>query len=309
MKQKRKVRSFLSTADVSTEEIVFLFKKTLYLKKHPYSTIFKHKSLAMIFQQSSTRTRVSFEVAMTQLGGHALFLNQNDLKLATGETIADTARVLSRYVDVITARIFIQKDIEELAANSRVPVINAMTNQYHPCQAMADVLTILEYKKKLKGLRVAFVGDGDNNVTNSLLILCAQLGMNFFLASPKQYTVTQEVLSLAQDIAGTSGSVIEVGTDPQRAVHQADVVVTDIWTSPGKADYDDRLKIFSPYQLNAQLLRLAKKDAMVLHCLPAHRGQEITDDVIDGPQSAVWDEAENRLHVQKAIILFLLGKI
>ncbi|MBI5153346.1 MAG: ornithine carbamoyltransferase [Parcubacteria group bacterium] len=305
MKQKR---SFLTTTDLTVAEITRLFRLTQQIKKYPISQRLRQKSLGMIFQQSSTRTRISFEVGMTQLGGHALYLNQNDLKLATGETIGDTSHVLSGYVDGIVARIFNHEDLIELDRYSQVPVINAMTNDYHPCQAFADIFTILEKKVRLKGLTVAFVGDGDNNVTNSLLILCAQLGVNFSLASPQKYSVTTSILSQAKAFAKKSGSYIRIGTDPRVAVTNADVVATDIWTSPDKPDMQDRLRTFPPYQLNKKLLSFAKKDAMVLHCLPAHRGMEITDEVIDGAQSAVWDEAENRLHVQKALLLYLLGR-
>lgn len=303
----KKKRSFLTTTDFSTREIERLFRLAKELKKQPISERLKQKSLGMIFQQSSTRTRISFEVGMTQLGGHALYLNQNDLKLATGETIADTARVLSRFVDAIVGRIFQHTDLVELDKHSRVPVINAMTNDFHPCQALADVLTIFEKKNRLKGLSVAFVGDGDNNVTNSLLLLCAQLGLHFSLASPPKYTVTSSILTQAKALAKKSGSRLTIVTDPRAAVAGVDVVATDIWTSPGKPDREERLRTFPPYQLNKKLLQLAKKDAVVLHCLPAHRGEEITDEVIDGSQSAVWDEAENRLHVQKALLLYLLG--
>ncbi len=304
MKHKR---SMLTTTDFTTQEILGLFHLAKELKKRPISARLKQKSLGMIFQQASTRTRISFEVGMTQLGGHALYLNQNDLKLATGETIADTARVLSRYVDAVAARIFNHEDLVELDKHSPVPVVNAMTNDFHPCQALADLFTVLEKKKRFKGLTVSFVGDGDNNVTNSLLLLCAQLGVNFALASPREYSVKSSVLSQARILAKKSGSFVSVGTDPKMQVRNADVAATDIWTSPGKPDTEKRLRIFPPYQLNHKLLKLAKKDAIVLHCLPAHRGEEITDEVIDGRQSAVWDEAENRLHVQKALLLFLLG--
>lgn len=309
MEKKKNIRSFLTTADLSTKEIHRIFKKALFLKKHPYSKVLYQKSLAMIFQKPSTRTRVSFEVGITQLGGHALYLGSNDMQLSRGETIADTARVIGRYADIIMARVISHGDVEELSAYANVPVINGLSDLHHPCQAMADLLTILEKKKKLKGLRVSFVGDGDNNVTYSLAMLCAQLGVDMVIASPFEYRMREEKMSAIREAAKRNKSLLVLTTDPLQAVKNADVVYTDIWVSMGREDKVKRMRIFPPYQLNTTLLSYAKNNALVMHDLPAHRGEEITNEVIDGPQSVVWDQAENRLHVQKAIILFLLGKM
>ncbi len=297
--------------DLSAREILSLFRAAADLKakqkKGMFPTLLQGKSLAMIFAKPSTRTRVSFEVGMTQLGGHALYLGPNDLQLSRGETIADTARVLSRYVDGIMARVFAQSDIEDLAAHSTVPVINGLSDAYHPCQGLTDMFTIWERKKSLKGVRIAFVGDGDNNVTNSLLLLSARLGIPMTVSSPKQYQVSSAVLARARKEARKTGADISLVSDPREAVDGANVVVTDVWVSMGRSDANKRKKALSPYQLNGKLLSYAARDAVVMHCLPAHRGEEITDGVIDGPQSLVWEEAENRLHVQKALLVKLLG--
>lgn len=304
----KQIRNLITTTDFKESEIYRLFRIASELKLHPYNLRLKQKSLAMLFQKPSTRTRVSFEVAMTELGGHALYLGGNDLQLSRGETIADTARVLGRYVDGIMARVYAHSDIEELAEFAGVPVINGLSDRYHPCQVLADMFTLWERKKKIRGMTMAYVGDGDNNMTNSLMILAVQLGMNFRAASPTKYRIKDDIAHIAGMIAEKTGSRIEITTDPQKAVSRADVVVTDVWVSMGRIDRDERIKALKPYQLNSKLLKHAP-EAMVMHCLPAHRGDEITDEVIDGPRSVVWDEAENRLHIQKAILLFLLGRI
>ncbi len=266
------------------------------------------KSLAMIFEKSSTRTRVSFEVGMTQLGGHALFLSPNDLQLGRGETIADTARVLSRYVDGIMYRAFSNANMRELAKHATVPVINGLDDKEHPCQIITDLFTIKEHKGELKGLKLAYVGDG-NNVCNSLLLGCAIVGMDMSAGVPKGYEPDGAILASAKRVAKESGSTIAVIHDPFDAVRNADVVCTDVWVSMGmEKERKEREKIFVPYQLNEKLVTAAKRDAVVMHCLPAHRGLEITDAVMDGPQSIVFDEAENRLHAQKAILArFIAG--
>jgi len=244
---------------------------------------------------------------MTQLGGHALYLSTSDLQLGRGETVADTAKVLSRYVDGIMARVFGHQDIINLAKNSTVPVINGLSDKFHPCQALTDLFTVWEHKRALQGLTIAFVGDGDNNVTNSLLLLCAELGVNFKVGCPEKYKTKQEILDLAQKDISQTGAKIEILNDPKEAVRNADVIYTDVWVSMGKEkEAEERIKTFQAYQLNKELLSSAKKDALVMHCLPAHRGQEITDEVIDGPQSIVFDQAENRLHVQKAIMSLVM---
>lgn len=307
--KKNKVSHLICDLDFSVKEIQRIFSLAEELKKkqkrgEPHEYL-KNKSLAMIFQKPSTRTRVSFEVAMTQLGGHALNLSPNDLQLSRGETIADTARVLSRYCDAIMARVFAHQDIEELAKNADVPVINGLSDKFHPCQGLTDIFTIQEKLGDLKNLKIAFVGDGDNNVTNSLMLLSARLGIDFAVACPDKYRPRQEILALANSDIKKTKAKIEITNNPIEAVKDAQVVYTDVWVSMGREDKEERLKSLKPYQLNSELLKKASKGALIMHCLPAHRGEEITDEVIDGPQSIVFDQAENRLHVQKAILVFL----
>ena len=267
----------------------------------------KNKNLAMIFEKASTRTRVSFEVAMAQLGGHALYLNPQDLQIGRGETIADTARVLSRYVDAIVYRAFRHGDVAELARWATVPVINALDDVEHPCQALADVFTIQEHKGDLKGLRLAYVGDG-NNVCHSLLLAGAVVGMDVAVACPDKFRPDPAIVRQAKEVAAKAGSRVYVGPDPVDAVKGADVVYTDVWVSMGmEKEKAERERIFQPYQVNQTLVNKAKEDAIAMHCLPAHRGLEITDEVMDGPRSVVWDQAENRLHAQKALLVKLLG--
>lgn len=306
-----KAKHFTTVQDFSPEEIwqVFHLAKELKEKQRrgePHQLL-KGKSLAMIFQKPSTRTRVSFEVGMTQLGGHALYLSTSGLQLGRGETIADTTKVLSRYVDGIMARVFDHQDIINLAKNSTVPVINGLSDKFHPCQALTDLFTVWELKGNLRGLTIVFVGDGDNNVTNSLLLLCARLGVNFKVGCPEKYKTKQEILELAKKDLSRTGAKIEIFNNPKKAVKNADAIYTDVWVSMGREkEAEERIKIFQNYQLNKELLSYAKKDAFVMHCLPVHRGQEITSEVIDGPQSIVFDQAENRLHVQKAILSLLM---
>lgn len=296
--------------DLTGEEIVEVLTFARELKRRqkigePHA-LCRGKTLAMIFQKASTRTRVSFEVAMWQLGGYALYLSGQDLQLGRGESIADTARVLSRYVDGIMVRTFAHADVEEMARYADVPVINGLTDHEHPCQILADLLTIWEQKGKLAGLKLAFIGDG-NNIAHSLLLGCARVGMNIAVATPRGYEPAPEVVEVARTDAAASGGAVEVGHDPTQAVAGADVVVTDVWTSMGQeAERARRLVDFAPYQVNGRLVERAKPDFIFLHCLPAHRDEEVTTDVIDGPHSAVWDEAENRLHVQKAILAMFL---
>jgi len=266
----------------------------------------KHRSIAMIFEKPSTRTRVSFETAMTQLGGHALYLNPNDMQLGRGETIADTAKVLSRYVDAIVYRAYKHEMVVELAQNASVPVINALDNLEHPCQCAADLMTIKEHKGDFKGLKLVYVGDG-NNVCNSLLLGSAIVGMNMTACCPSAYYPNKEILETAIKLGKKNGANIEVVEKPEEAVKDADIIYTDVWVSMGdEAEKEKREKIFKPYQVNMKLLKKAKKDCIFMHCLPAHRGQEVTDEVIDSKHSVVFDEAENRLHVQKAILLRLI---
>ncbi|HZJ83023.1 MAG TPA: ornithine carbamoyltransferase [Clostridia bacterium] len=271
---------------------------------HP---ILEGKTLGMLFTKSSTRTRVSFEVGIHQLGGYGLFLSSQDIQLGRGETIEDTAKVLSRYVDAIMIRTFAQKDIEDLAKYGSIPIINGLTDLLHPCQVLADLMTIYEAKKKLKGLKLAYVGDG-NNMAHSLLIGCSKVGMDISIASPIGYTPQDSIVDLAYSNGDFSGSRIHITTNPVEAVEGADVIYTDVWTSMGQEnETKNRLETFAPYQVNSTLFSLAKPDAIFLHCLPAHRGEEVTSEVIDGPQSLVFEEAENRLHAQKAVMALLMG--
>ena len=267
----------------------------------------KGKTVAMIFQKPSTRTRASFETAVHQLGGHAMYLSWNEMQLGRGETIHDTAKVLDRYVDAIMARVFSHEDLEELAKHAQAPVINGLSDKHHPCQILADLLTLLQHKRKLKGLKLAYVGDG-NNVCNSLLIGCAKTGVNITVATPAGYRPDPEAVRLAEEAASETGAGVKVIEDPETAVNSADAVYTDTFVSMGlEKEKEERLRAFLPkYQVNEKLFSLAKPDAIFLHCLPAHRGEEVTDQVIDGSNSAVWDEAENRLHTSKALLTLLL---
>lgn len=298
-----KVRHFISIGDLTSAEIKKNFALAIRIKKNPkkYNRALRDKTLAMIFEKPSLRTRVSFEAGMTQLGGHAIYLGPSDIAMGVRETPGDIARNLERMVEIIMARVFEHQKLIELSRNTKVPVINGLSDLEHPCQAMADILTVLEKKKKLKGLKLAFIGDCENNVTHSLAILCDKLGIGFVCASPKGYEMKREIVIMLK-------SKITETNDPKEAIGGADVVVTDTWVSMGdEKEKKIRLKVFPAYQINGKLMKLAKKDAIFMHCLPAYRGYEVTDEIIDGPQSVVFDEAENRLHVQKAIILFLLG--
>ena len=292
----KKAKHFISINDLTSAEIKKIFDLAISLKKNPqkYSKVLKDKTLAMIFEKPSLRTRVSFEAGMTQLGGHAIYLGPNDIQMGVRETPSDIARNLERMADIIMARVFEHQKLIDLSKDTKVPVINGLSDLEHPCQAMADILTVLEKKKKLKGLKVAFIGDGDNNVTRSLFYLCGKLGIDFICAAPLGYG-----LKMGKET-----------TDPKEAIKNADVVITDTWVSMGdEKEKKTRLKIFPPYQINKKLMKLARPDAIFMHCLPAYRGYEVTNEVIDGPQSVVFDEAENRLHVQKAIMLFLLDRL
>jgi len=302
----------ISINDLSLQEIEEILSLSEKLKRQlkegvPHH-ILKGKTLGMIFTKSSTRTRVSFEVGMYQQGGSSLFLSSNDIQLGRGETIYDTAQVLSRYIDGIMIRTFKHSDVEELAKYGSIPVINGLTDLMHPCQILADLFTVYEHKGTLKGLKLAYVGDG-NNVANSLLHGCAKVGMNIAVATPKGYECDSNIVYEAQEEARRSGSEIILTEDPAEAATNADVIYTDTWVSMGQeSEKEERIKIFMPYQVNSQLFSKAKEDAIFLHCLPAYRGYEVTEEIIDGPQSVIFDEAENRMHVQKAIMALLMGK-
>jgi len=305
------MKHLLSIRDLSLSEIYDIFDLAKKLKddnKHGRKHhLLQGKVLGMIFAKSSTRTRVSFETGMYQLGGYAIFLSSQDIQLGRGETISDTAKVLSRYIDGIMIRTFKQSDVEDLARYGTIPVINGLTDLLHPCQILADLFTVLEVKSGLKGLKLAYIGDG-NNVANSLLYGCSKVGMDLSIASPEGYDCNIEIAEYAMNEAKNTGAKIVLTRDPVEAITDADVVYTDTWVSMGQEkEKEERLKIFKPYQVNSELFSYAKKDAMFLHCLPAYRDFEVTPDIIDGPNSYVFDEAENRMHVQKAIMVKVMG--
>ena len=305
-------KDLLSIHDLTPGEVETIFDLSRELKDkqkrgiaHP---ILQGKTLGMIFQKSSTRTRVSFEVGMYQLGGSALFLSANDLQIGRGEPVRDTARVMSRYVDGIMIRTFSHAEVEELAHYSTIPIINGLTDLLHPCQALADLFTVREHKGDLKGLKMAYIGDG-NNMVNALLHGCAKVGMHITVATPAGYAPNKQIIAEAQEAAALSGSKIVITNSPLEAAAGADVLYTDVWASMGQeAEQMARQRIFADFQINSAALEVANNDAIVMHCLPAHRGEEITNEVIEGPQSVVFDEAENRLHVQKAIMALLMNK-
>lgn len=305
------MKHLTSLQELSAEEIEAVLELSAKLKKERRQGIKHHllkgKTLGMIFTKSSTRTRVSFEAGMYQLGGYPMFLSSDDIQLGRGETVEDTARVLSRYIDGVMIRTFKQSDVDELARYGTIPVINGLTDLLHPCQILADLFTVLERKGRLKGLKLAYLGDG-NNIANSLLQGCAKVGMDITAACPKGFRCDAGIVEEAQEAAKASGARVVLTEDPEEAARGADVVYTDTWVSMGQeAEKEQRLKIFGPYQVNAKLFSRSKEDAIFLHCLPAYRGCEVTAEIIDGPRSAVFDEAENRLHVQKAVMALLMG--
>jgi ornithine carbamoyltransferase len=310
MLQGLKGRDFLSLKDYTKDEIMALIDLAVELKGYHKQGIRKEilagKTLAMIFQKSSTRTRVSFEAGMYQLGGMAHFLSTQDLQMGRGEPISDTARVLSRYVDGILIRTYEQKEVEELAHYAEVPVINGLTDLYHPTQALADMLTIYEHKGKLAGIKLAYIGDG-NNMVHSLMIAGAKLGMEVRVATPKGYEPKKEIVEMAKMFAQENNGKIILDNSPEIVAQDADVLYTDVWASMGQEkEAEIRKNHFQGFQINAKILELADNGAIVMHCLPAHRGEEITHEVLEGPRSVVFDEAENRLHAHKAILAALL---
>jgi ornithine carbamoyltransferase len=301
-----KGRDFLRVNDWAPDELLFVLELADRLKARQRERIdhrhLEGRTLGMIFQKPSTRTRVSFEVGMFHLGGTALYLAAGDLQLGRGETIKDTARVLSRYLDGIMIRTFAQSDVDELAAHADIPVINGLTDEFHPCQALADVMTIRERLGEFDGVRVAYLGDG-NNVCHSLMVACAKLGMDFVAATPEGYQPAETVVGWAREAAEASGGSLELERDPRAAARGADVLYTDVWTSMGQdEEHDRRVRDLEAYRIDEALVALASERAVVLHCLPAHYGEEITEEVLYGPRSAVWDQAENRLHSQKALM-------
>ncbi|MEW6622311.1 MAG: ornithine carbamoyltransferase [Bacillota bacterium] len=305
-----KGRDCLCLTQFSTEELVYLMDLAAYIKEktkkgEPYDVL-KGKTLGMIFHKPSTRTRVSFEVGMVQLGGYALFLSANELQLGRGETIGDTAKTLSRYLDGIMIRTFSHDSVVELAENASIPVINGLTDLLHPCQVLADLFTVREKKGYLEGLKMAYIGDG-NNMAHSLLTGCAMVGMDITVVTPSGYEPMQEFVAQAKQIAQKSGSKIFIGNEITEAVKGADIVYTDVWASMGQEkEAATKAKLFQNFQVNSEVLQLAKQDCIVMHCLPAHRGEEITSEVMDGPNSVVFDQAENRLHAQKGLMAAVL---
>ena len=306
------MKHFLSLADLTPEQVSGLINLAVKLKQEWQTggnpPILRNKTLGMIFTKPSLRTRVSFDMAMLHLGGQALYLSPDEISLGQRESVADVARVLGRYVDIIMARVFSHRDVVELAQYARVPVINGLSDYSHPCQGIADLLTIYERFGTLHGIKLAYIGDG-NNVANSLIFGAALSGMNFSIASPPGYEISGDIVAKAKPLAAKSGSTLYFTHDPVEAAREADVIYTDVWTSMGQeSETQKRLEAFAPrYQINAALVAKAKRQAIVMHCLPAHRGQEITDEIADGSHSVLWDQAENRMHAQKAVLVQLLA--
>ena len=302
-------RHFLSIDDVSTGELRSLLDEAAAMKRAPadHARRLEGRSVAMIFEKPSTRTRVSFEVGIASMGAHPLALSSSELQLGRGETIEDTGRVLSRYVDAIVLRTFGQERLEALASTATVPVVNALSDYEHPCQILADLLTIVEQKDDPRGKILTYLGDG-NNVAHSLLLGGAMLGMRVRIATPTGFEPIPQVVERAADIAAETGGGVEILNDPKEASLGADVLYTDVWASMGQEqEHAERVLVFAPFRVDSAAVSRAADDVIVLHCLPAHRGEEITDEVIDGPHAAVWDQAENRLHTQKALLAWLLG--
>ena len=294
--------------DLTPNEVQAILDAAVELKTRGWISLLKNKTAALLFEKPSLRTRVSFEVAVRQLGGQTLYLSPEEVGLGKRESIPDVARVLSRFVDVIILRTFAQHNLEVLAEYSAVPVINALSDFEHPCQALADLLTIYEHKGKLKWLTLAYIGDG-NNVANSLILACAMTGVNFNIASPKGYEIDASVLKQARTYAKTSGSKIFCTSDPQAAAKDVDVIYTDTWTSMGQeAEAAVRRKVFADYQINEKLLALTRHNSIIMHCLPAHHGEEVAAGLLDSPRSVVFDQAENRLHAEKALLAWLFAK-
>lgn len=301
-----KGKDFLALVDYTAEEIEYLIHYSIELKRkqkarEPHAVL-AGKTLGMIFEKSSTRTRVSFEVGMYQLGGQALFLSKNDLQLGRGETVWDTAQTLSRYLDGIMIRTYEHRKVIDLARGATVPVINGLTDHAHPCQVMADYQTVLEKKGRLKGIKVAYIGDG-NNMVHSLMMGASKLGMDFAIASPEGYEAGKEVIRQSKENAAETGGSLLVTRDPREAIENADIIYTDVWASMGQEDEQKEREIaFKNFQVNEALVKYAKQDYLFMHCLPAHRGEEVSEGVIDGAHSIIFDQAENRLHAQKAIM-------
>ncbi len=311
-KAKFSQKHLLTLQDWTTDEILQVLSLAVKLKEQrklgmDQTHILKGKNIAMIFTKASMRTRVSFEAGIEQLGGHAMYIAGNEIGLGTRESVYDCANVLSRFVDGIMIRTYKQSDVEGLAKHGQIPVINGLTDDYHPCQVLADMLTLYEHKGGLQGKKLTFIGDG-NNMANSLMIICSKLGVDIAIATPENYKPEEKYVLMAKRNAVASGSTVTITTDIAEACKDADAVYTDVWASMGmEAETEKRARDFADYQVNAQVMQYAKPDAIFMHCLPAHRGSEVTDEVIDSAQSVVFDEAENRLHAQKAVLATLMG--
>ncbi len=307
------LKHLVSITDLTTKNILQIFKTATVLKKEikkgkGNKLVLKNKTLVMIFEKPSLRTRISFEIGMTQLGGHGIYLGPTEIGLGVRESISDVSKVVSSMANIIMARTFKHQSVVELAKYSSVPVINGLSDLEHPCQILADLLTVYEIKKNFKGLKLTFIGDGENNVTHSLALASGMLGINFSVASPKGYEMKREIVSQAKEFAKQNKCTISQSYDPNVAIKNADVVYTDTWVSMGdEVEKAKRLKIFSPYQVTEKLMKLAKKNAIFMHDMPAYRGNEVEAKVIDGPQSVIFQQAENRMHAQKALILYLLN--
>jgi ornithine carbamoyltransferase len=302
-----KGKDLLSITDLNSEEVQVLLSDAIDMKHDQWLSILDRKVLALVFEKPSLRTRVSFEVAMKQLGGHTIYLSPAEVGLGKREPPRDVASVLSRYVNVIAARTFSHQTVKDLADYCNIPIINALDDVEHPCQALADILTIYEKKRELKNLKVAYIGDG-NNVANSLMLICTMMGVSFSIASPKGYTVTESILTTANEYATGSGAEVFCTENPLEAVKGADVIYTDVWTSMGQEEEaEKRRQIFAEYRITRELLEQAKEDVIFMHPLPAHHGEEVTDEVLYSPYSVVFDQAENRMHAQKALLAEMLG--
>ncbi|MFE4502626.1 ornithine carbamoyltransferase [Rhodococcus sp. NPDC056743] len=303
------VKHFLRDDDLTPAQQAEVLALAAELKKNPFSRrpLEGPRGVGVIFEKNSTRTRFSFEMGIAQMGGHAVVVDGRSTQLGREETLADTGRVLSRYVDAVVWRTFGQKRLEQMATGATIPIVNALSDEFHPCQVLADLQTLAEHKGELKGLNLTYLGDGANNMAHSLMLGGVTAGVNVTICGPEGFEPAEWILAVARKRAEETGATITVTRDPQKAAAGADALVTDAWTSMGQEnDGLDRVGPFRPYQINAELLALADPKAVVLHCLPAHRGEEVTDEVLDGPQSVVWDEAENRLHAQKALLVWLL---
>lgn len=307
---KNRIKHFLSIEDITKKELqdILYLTKRLKLKKNKFSTALQGKTLGLLFNKPSTRTRVSFEAGMYQLGGDVVFLTEKDIQLGRGESIYDTAKVLSRYLDGIVIRTYKHKYIIEFSQNSKIPVINGLTDLLHPCQIVSDIFTIVEKKGYTKNINLAYIGDGSNNMAHSWLLACGKTGINLKIASPSLYQPYNNVMELAQNsIRQNKQGSIEITQDPETAIYNADIVYTDVWVSMGQEkEQEERLNLFKPYQINSSLIKKAKPNALIMHCLPAHLGQEITEDLLYSPQSIVFDQAENRMHTQKALLIQLM---